>query len=254
MAITVGSGVQVSGAPAGGTGYVVTPSLACSTDDLVLVGLMYGNRGTDSWVQIFDSGGNTWTQAGSTVLWNSGQCRSKLYYATIASGASLTFTSEYSVVGIAVTMFALRVSGITTTTPLDLVDQQEQAHNQTTDYVSPTTGTTAQDSELLVGLCFIATDFAITITANNSFTNQVSEVDGTANWCGALSTRIVSSASTYQGSWTASGATTISGAAHIATFKDADAGGGGASTAEEGAASKIGSGSIVQPSMGGFAS
>jgi hypothetical protein len=226
MAITVGSGVKVSGAPAGGTGYVVTPSLSCSTNDLVLVGLMYGNRGTESWVNLFDSGGNTWTQAGSTVLWNTSQARSRLYYSTITTGGSLTFTSEYNVTGIAVTMFALRVAGIATTTPLDLVDQQEQAHDQNTNYVSPTTGTTAQASELLVGLCFIATDFDISIAANNSFTNQVTELTGTANWCGALSTRIVSSTGTYQGSWTASGNTTISGAAHIATFKDADAGGG----------------------------
>jgi hypothetical protein len=167
-----------------------------------------------------DNKGNTWTSA---VLSDITAGKMQVFYAeNIAGGSSHQVT--LTVAGPSTTyliMTVLEYSGVATSAALDKANAAFTATN-TTAYTSPTTATTAQADEVLIG-CHHAYQSAATPTPGASWSTVATQAGSTFH-AHTVQDRIVSATGAYasSGTWSATG---VNHTDAIVTFKAAAGGG-----------------------------
>lgn len=168
---------------------------------------------------ISDTLGSTFTPIAAVFGGPTAQSRA-WYVQNIAGMANYRVTSTTA--GGFLTLLWVELTGMQTSGVLD-----QSAAPGAVDNSSPFTSsniTTTSANEVVVGM-FGDEDFNTNaITAGNSFTNQQSFTNGSANWCCAIATRVLTGTATLQTSFTrASGVNTHN---WIASFIESGGGGG----------------------------
>lgn len=209
-----------SGQVSPATSVTVTFNSATTSGNLLVlcVTSYYAGANAGGTWTVSDNKGNTWSSATSSDTFS----RIQIFYAENITGGS-SHQVTLSVSGIAAYMIATAVeySGVATSSSLDQSGSAYTATN-TTSYTSPTTGTTSQADELLIG-CHHAYQSSATPTPSGSFSTVATQTGSTLH-VHTVQDRIVSATGAYAsaGTWSTTGANHTDG---IATFKAAAGGG-----------------------------
>jgi len=169
-------------------------------------------------VSISDTGGNTYTQAVAQVQSADGH-QIRLFYAKNIVGGANTVTASFSAANNHPWLSIYEISGLSTTSPLDQT-ASAQGSNGASVSTGPTGVTQSADEFVFVGAGFNTPSFTGTVTAGSGDT--LAQQD-TTNSRAANETAVTSSAGTYTGTFSLSGAANWS--ALIATFLPAGANG-----------------------------
>lgn len=204
-----------------GTSVSVTFDSATTTGNLLVlaVSCYYAGANAGGTWTASDNKGNTWSSATVTDTFS----KMQVFYVENAAGGSshqVTLTVAGSSTYLIIT--ALEYSGVATSSALDKSGSAYTATN-TTSYTSPTTATTAQANEVLIG-CHHAYQSSATPTPASGWSTVVTQ-SGSSFHTHTVQDQIVSTT----GAYASSGTWSVTGANHtdaIVTFKEASASGG----------------------------
>lgn len=189
--------------------------------------------GSASAPTVTDSKGNTYTQQQATVAYatDANFKAARFICERFTGGAGHTITATF---GSAVFGGISHVEVLGCITVGTITDQapvgNSAAHNDTTPYLSTTTGTTAQADEVVVACAATYTNSG---TESHTWNNGYTALDGLTDpsvWTGATSWKLLTATGTQQSSLTSSGGATDDAVTFITTFKTASGGGGGTNT------------------------
>lgn len=189
-----------------------TDAVTTTAGSLIVLFLEY-DAGT--FISIADSKSCTWTQIGTEQTFHSAYGATRMYYNNGGSrGASHTFTLTTS--GAYANIYMVEITGQATS---DVLDQANRQADTASPFTSPVITTTVANTCLVSGLAGNSGSNPAEHAESTGFTIQVEETNGPIYWVGALGTRIVSSATDYNSSWTEYNSTST--AVWIAAFKEA---------------------------------
>lgn len=177
--------------------------------------------GSATFTSLADNKGNSYAQIGSEIAMSGDSTfKGRLYYVQNGFGGSNhNWTATLSAGAITTLLWCEVTGGVTS----GLVDQSPAGLQDTSSpFVTNTTGTTSQASELLLAFFGTYSAGSETITWGNSFTQVVAEGNGAANCTAGVGQRLVSSTGIYTGSITSNQASETFG--FILTLKDAGGG------------------------------
>jgi len=175
-------------------------------------------------ITIADNKSNSFPQVGTNASFApDNQLQLAIFLCVNGSGgAGHTFTANLSP-NSAVGLWVVEITGGALS---GILDQNPAANSSTTDpYTSSVTGTLSQPNELLISqtLTYTSADGEV-LNWGNSFTPLDAEGHGSDSVTGGTAYRIVSSATTYQSSFSASGGVTSGALTGIYSFKELGAG------------------------------
>lgn len=225
--MSIAAGVSSKGTTTGASSATTTGVSTSASGSTIYLAARW--RDSATFTSISDNKGNTYTQIGTEVdEGTSSGTRFRRYYCENATGgAGHTATINISA-STEITLLFLEITGGLTS---GILDKSAQADDATSPYASGSTATTAQANELLVGFGGADTGSnpgthtaSGSTPAAGSWTQQVTEDDGSTLWPASLWTAVVTATGAYEWSFTESGATGH-GVAIIDTFKETAGGG-----------------------------
>ena len=214
MAIAVAQ--TVAATTTGSSSSVTTAAITTQSSGSVLIAC-YSAWSSAIGPTVSDSKSNTWTQ----IYQNRPDSKyTGIYYVENATGgASHTFTLDNTAYS---PFVVLEITGAKTSGALDK-DENGTTASGPTARSSPTTATTAQADELLLGLGANVTTASITQTSAGGWTTHHNYTFTSSQYVGLIiATQIVSSTGTYDYDYTLSGGSCVTGEA-IATWEEAAA-------------------------------